>query len=331
MMAALPRAVPRAMVRSPLALRVLFLTVLLALILATMAVVSPFFYQPSTLPFLLKYVPVLGLLGMGQALVMIAGGPGIDLSSGAILSLVGLAIASLVASGTPVPIACLAGLLLGAALGAVNGTLIAVLGIPSLMATLATLFVFGGFAVAITGGMPVTGLPPSFGWLGQVTWGGIPVSLIVVLLPVAVVLHVMLTQTTIGSHMIAAGNDETAARLLGVQVDRLRFGLYVLNGILAGLGAIILLSWLLAARPDAGVGFELLAITIAVLGGTHIFGGEGGIPGTILAILIITVLQVGLQLANISPAWQLGIVGLLLLGGVGLNTALEQWRSRSQP
>ena len=78
------------------------------------------------------------------------------------------------------------------------------------------------------------------------------------------------------------------------------------------------------------MGFELLAITIAVLGGTHIFGGEGGIPGTILAILIITVLQVGLQLANISPAWQLGIVGLLLLGGVGLNTALEQWRSRSQ-
>lgn len=315
--------------RSPLALRLAVLTALLGLILAAMAVISPFFYQASTLPFLLKYVPVLGLLGMGQALVMIAGGPGIDLSSGAILSLVGLAIAGLVGAGLPVVPACLAGVLLGAGLGAVNGALVATLRIPALMATLATLFVFGGLAVAVTGGVPVTGLPPAFGWLGQASWAGVPVSLVCVLAPVALLLHLMLTRTTIGNHMIAAGNDEEAARLLGVRVEAIRFGLYVLNGTLAALGAIILLSWLLAARPDAGVGFELLAITMAVLGGTHIFGGEGGILGVILAVLIITVLQVGLQLANISPAWQLGIVGLLLLGGVGVNSALERLRSRS--
>jgi len=196
-------------------------------------------------------VPVLGLLGMGQALIMIAGGPGIDLASGAILSLVGLAIGALVAGGVPVAIACLAGVLLGAGLGAVNGTLVAVLRIPSLMATLATLFVFGGFAVAVTRGLPITGLPSDFGWLGQASWAGIPVSLVIVLTPVALALHVMLTRTTIGSHMIAAGNDEEAARLLGVRVDPIRLGLYVLNGTLAALGAIILLSWLLAARPAA--------------------------------------------------------------------------------
>jgi ribose/xylose/arabinose/galactoside ABC-type transport system permease subunit len=88
-----------------------------------------------------------------------------------------------------------------------------------------------------------------------------------------------------------------------------------------------LLSWFLAARPDAGQGFELLAITIAVLGGTHIFGGQGGIPGTVLAVLIVTTLQIGLQLANISAAWQLGVIGALLPAGVGFNMWLEGRRT----
>lgn len=310
--------------RDPVALRVLVLLALEAAALVAASLLSPFFLQASTLPYLLQYVPVLGLLGMGQSLVMLAGGPGIDLSAGAILSLTGLAVAALATAGAGLPAACLLGLALGAALGALNGLLVAVLAIPSLMATLATLFVYGGLALAVTGGVPVTGVPAGFGWLGQGAVAGVPNSVLFVLAPVAAALHVMRTRTALGSHIVACGNDEAAARLLGIRVVAVRLGLYTLSGALAALGSLVLLSWFLAARPDAGAGFELLAVTVAVLGGTSILGGQGGIPGTLLAVLVVTTLQVGLQLANISPAWQLGAVGTLLLLGVGLNLRLER-------
>jgi ribose/xylose/arabinose/galactoside ABC-type transport system permease subunit len=102
----------------------------------------------------------------------------------------------------------------------------------------------------------------------------------------------------------------------------------VLSGILAAIGSVISMSWFLAARPDAGKGMELLAVTIAVLGGTHIFGGTGGIPGTIVAILIVTTLQIGLQLANISAAWQLGIIGALLIISVSAGGGFRALRGR---
>jgi ribose/xylose/arabinose/galactoside ABC-type transport system permease subunit len=202
--------------------------------------------------------------------------------------------------------------------------LINVLNIPSLMATLATMFAYGGVAIATTQGAPVGGLPQSFSWLGQGTTFSLPNSFLFVLLPVAIILHVMLTRTTIGRHIVACGNDERAAHLSGLNVVRLRIGLYILSGLLSALGSVISLSWFLAARPDAGKGMELLAVTIAVLGGTHIFGGTGGIPGTVIAILIITTLQIGLQLANISAAWQLGIIGVMLIASVARSDVIRK-------
>ena len=139
-----------------------------------------------------------------------------------------------------------------------------------------------------------------------------------------------MAHTTIGSHIYAAGNDERAAYLLGVKVKRIRFGLYVLNGVLAAIGALIMLSWFQAARPDAGRGMELLSVTIAVLGGTHIFGGLGRVSGTVVSIMIVTTLQIGLQLANISQAWQLGVIGALLIGSVVVGNlgSLKRLRAR---
>ena len=148
-------------------------------------------------------------------------------------------------------------------------------------------------------------------------------------MPVAIALHVMLTRTVVGNHIYAAGNDERAAHLVGVKVKRLRIGLYVLSGVLAGVGAVMLLSWFQAARPDAGMGWELLSVTIAVLGGTHIFGGLGRISGTVVAIMIVTTLQVGLQLANISQAWQLGVIGSLLIGSVAIDNVINLPRRRT--
>jgi ribose/xylose/arabinose/galactoside ABC-type transport system permease subunit len=310
--------------RDPLQGRALFLSALLLVVIAVAAALSPFFLQESTLPYLLHYVPVIGLLGMGQTLIILAGGPGIDLSAGSMLSVVGVAVATLIAGGLDPYLASLSGLVLGGALGGVNGVLITRIGIPSLIATLATMFLYGGLAVALTEGRPIAGMPQGFGWLGQGTSFGLPNQFVFVFLPVAIALHVVLTRTQIGSHIVATGNDDRAAHLLGIGIARLRLALYVLNGVLAALAAITTLSWFLAARPDAGKGLELLAITVAVLGGTNIFGGQGGIPGTVLAVLIVTTMQTGLQLANIQPAWQLGAIGVLLIGSIVFNAMIAR-------
>lgn len=313
----------------PIRKRLIFLIGLWGVVIVVSSLLSPHFLQAGTLPYLLQYVPILGLLGMAQTLVMLAGGPGIDLSVGSMVSLTGLAIAGLHAVGVDIYLACLLGLVLGGLLGAVNGILINVVGIPSLMATLATMFGYGGLAVALTGGLPVGGIPDHFTWLGQGQTLTIPNHFLFVFVPVAIALHVMLTRTVIGNHIYAAGNDERAAHLVGVKVKRLRIGLYVLSGVLAGVGAVMLLSWFQAARPDAGMGWELLSVTIAVLGGTHIFGGLGRISGTVVAIMIVTTLQVGLQLANISQAWQLGVIGSLLIGSVAIDNAINLPRRRA--
>ena len=311
----------------PLRARLLLLVGLWLVSLVVMSLLSPYFVQASTVPYLLQYVPILGLLGLGETLVILAGGPGIDLSVGAIVSLVGVFVGALIAAGLGVWPACAAGVLLGGLLGLVNGALVNILRIPSLMATLATMFVYGGLALASTQGRPLGSFPPEFAWLGQGSILGLPNALLFVLLPAAMILHIMLTRTTIGRHIIAAGNDDRAAYLSGIDVVRMRVGLYVLSGVLAALGSVISMSWFLTARPDAGTGMELLAVTIAVLGGTHIFGGTGGIPGTILAILIVTTLQIGLQLANISAAWQLGVIGVLLIASVASAEGFRQfWR-----
>jgi ribose/xylose/arabinose/galactoside ABC-type transport system permease subunit len=310
----------------PLQARLLLLVGLWLASLAAMSLLSPYFLQARTVPYLLQYIPILGLLGLGQTLVILAGGPGIDLSVGSIVSLVGIFVGMLVSAGTGVWLASAAGILLGAVLGFINGYLVNILRIPSLMATLATMFAFGGLALAITNGRPIGGFPADFGWLGQGTTLGMPNAFLFVLLPVAFILHVMLTRTVIGRHIVACGNDDRAAHLAGLNVTRLRVGLYMLSGVLAAVGSVISTSWFLAARPDAGRGMELLAVTIAVLGGTHIFGGTGGIPGTIVAILIVTTLQVGLQLANISAAWQLGLIGILLIASVSVTGVFRQLR-----
>jgi len=307
----------------PLAARLVVLILLWLGTIVVVSLLSPYFLQASTIPYLLQYVPILGLLGLGQTLVILAGGPGIDLSVGSTMSLTGVVIGALFAAGMGIWPACLIGLAFGALLGLVNGVLVNILNIPSLIATLATMFAYGGVALASTRGAPIGGLPEDFAWLGQGNIAGLPNAFLFVLLPIALVLHVMLTRTSVGRHIVACGNDERAAHLSGLNVVRIRVGLYVLSGFLSALGAVVSLSWFLAARSDAGKGMELLAVTIAVLGGTHIFGGTGSIAGTIIAVLIITTLQIGLQLANISPAWQLGVIGVMLIASVSRTSVFR--------
>lgn len=321
-----------ARLRFPSALtnRFSFLVLLWIAALVLVSSLSPYFLQASTVPYLLQYIPVLGLLGIGQTLVMLAGGPGIDISVGSMLSLIAVFIGWLAGGvGVPIVVACLLGILLGALLGLINGLMVNFLNIAALMATLATYFAYSGLALALTGGRPQTGFPESFSWLGAQGLWGIPNQFLFVFVPIAIIAHIALSRTKVGNHIYACGTNEEAARLNGVRVKLLRTCLYTLSGVMAALGAIITCAWFMSARPDAGLGMELLAVTIAVLGGTHIFGGEGDIRGTVIAIFVVTTLQIGLQLAGVSQAWQLGVVGLLLVGTVSSTYFLHVLRARA--
>lgn len=285
-----------------------------------MSQLSPYFVTVGNGQAMLQFGAVIALLALGQTLVIVTGGGGIDLSVGSVLSLAGVLFGLMFTKlGIPIPVAVVAAVAAAALMGAVNGVLVTVVGISPIIATLGTLYLYGSLAVVITDGVPVSGFPEWFGFIGQRTLAGIPTQILLVVAPIAVLLGWVVARTALGRSIYLVGVNELAARLSGIAVARTRIVVYSLSGALAGVGGIVTASWLLSARPDAGTGYELQAITVAVLGGTNIFGGEGTLGGALLAVLVVTMVGQGLQLANVDPTWQLGILGVLLLVAVTLN------------
>jgi ribose transport system permease protein/rhamnose transport system permease protein len=295
-----------------------------------MSQLSPYFLTLGNAQAMLQFGAVIALLALGQTLVIVTGGGGIDLSVGSMLSLSGVLFGLMATkAGVPLPLAAVLAVLAGAVLGAFNGIMITGVGIPPIIATLGTLYLYGSLAVVMTNGVPISGFPDSFGFLGQRTLAGIPTQVLLVLAPVALLLGWVVARTALGRSIYLVGVNELAARLTGIAVERTRIVVYALSGALAGLGAIVTTSWLMSARPDAGSGYELQAITVAVLGGTNIMGGEGTLGGALLAVLVVTMVGQGLQLADVDPTWQLGILGLLLLLAVMLNEFVLRRPARS--
>jgi ribose/xylose/arabinose/galactoside ABC-type transport system permease subunit len=277
-----------------------------------------------------QYGVEIGLLALGETLVIISGGGSIDLSVGSVLSLSGVVMGMLTMwAKMNVWLSALLGVASGGVLGALNAVLITRVGIPALIVTLGTLYAYASAALVLTNTVPISGLPESFYRLGQSDVLGIPFQVLAVFLPVALVLNYVLRQTIFGRYLYATGTNEVAARFAAINVRAVRFWVFTASGVLAGLAAAVMTSRVASARPDAGMGFELQAITIAVLGGASIMGGEGTIIGTILGVVVITVLSNGLQLAGIHPIWQLGAVGIVLVGTVLLNQWLTRRRLRT--
>lgn len=309
--------------------RAVSLAGLILLTAAIMSVISPYFLNLENLLAMTQFGAVIGLLALGQTLVIIGGGGGIDISVGSMLSLCGVGMGLLVAAGTPVWLAAVGTLVLGLALGAVNGVMVTVVGIPALIATLGTLYLFGSLAQVLARGSQISGFDQDgFAFLGTGTVLGVPVQVLLVLLPVYALAAWVMRRTLFGRRVYEVGNNERAMRLVGASPRRTRFVVYATSGALAGLGAVVTNAWLLVARPAAGAGFELQSITIAVLGGTFIFGGRGQVSGTLLAVLLIVVLSSGLQLAGVDPAWQAGVLGTVLVLSVVLNNLLMRRTGR---
>jgi ribose/xylose/arabinose/galactoside ABC-type transport system permease subunit len=304
--------------------RTYFLIGLLVLLIFVLTLMSQDFLTVGNLLGITQFGAVLALVAIAQSLVITSGNGGIDLSIGSIVSLSGVVIGLLVTAGMNIWIASIFGVIAGGLLGAFNGLSISIIGLPPFIATLGTMYMYGSIALVLTGGAPISGFPESFGFLGQGTLLGLPTQILTIVIPVFLVISFIVYRTVFGRHIYLVGTNETAARFANISVKKTRFLIYTLSGLLAGMGSVIMCSWLMTARADVGDGLELQAITVAVLGGINILGGQGKLGGVMLAVLIVTFLSSGLQIANVNSIWQLAILGIILIGAVALNQYLNK-------
>jgi inositol transport system permease protein len=296
--------------------------ILLGMLIA-MTFLSEAFLTPRNLLNIVRQISVMGLIAIGVTMVIITGG--IDLSSGSVLALAAVVSTSLAQRldwseikfpglDVPVLVPILAALAVGAVCGLINGSLIARFKIPPFIATLGMMTIARGFAL-IYSERPVSGLKDSYNYIGQGEPFGIPVP-IVILAVVAIGAHVMLNNTRFGRHIYALGGNEQAARISGINISRVKIGVYTIAGLLAGLSGLVLSSRIGSGQPGLGVGYELDAIASAVIGGTSLSGGIGTIWGTIVGALIIGVLNNGLDLLNVSAYWQTIVKGSIIVVAV---------------
>lgn len=291
------------------------LGLLIGLAFIGMSLLSPHFLRVDNLLTLLQYSAVIGVLAVGQTLVILGGGGGIDLSIGSTMSLCSVAFGLAAGRAGMSPwLAVVLALGVGALAGLINGLLVTMLRLPPLIVTLGTMYLYSSAAMVLAGGVDISGFDrDGFSILGQTSVLGVPFQVLCLMLPLYVIVGFVMRRTVFGRHVYSAGSNDMAARLAGVDVRRVRISLYTISGTTAGLGAVITASWLLNAKSTAGMGMELQAITIAVLGGTAITGGIGRISGTLLALVLVAVLNNGMQLAGIGNTYQVGLLGLVLI------------------
>lgn len=290
---------------------------------------SPFFFEADNIRNMLVQSLFVLVLALGMTFVLIGGG--IDLSVGAVLGLSGGTTLLALQHGAPMPIALLAGLATGVVVGLVNGFLIAQLGISDFIVTLATLSIAAGLLQVLTDKEQLVGVDnASFAYIanGQIFGGFFPIPLPVVLVAVAaLVLEFVLRFTSFGRSVFAIGINARAAHLAGMNVKRIRFGVYVMSGALAAFGGILLSSRLNSVQPGLGGGYELAAIAAAVLGGTSILGGRGSVWRTAIGALFLGVLANGLQLVGVDPVWNTIVTGTSIAVAVASDQGVQRLSS----
>jgi ribose transport system permease protein len=291
----------------------------LLLMVIVAAVYKPTFINPSNLVSVARQTALFGIVAIGMTMVILTAG--IDLSVGSVVAVAGVVCATMLDAGLPVWSVVIAGLAIGATLGSINGAVIVFGRVPPFIMTLGMMVIGRGLAMTISGGHPVhfREAAESFSWLGQGFLLGLPVPVWVFMLVAGVALFV-LRYTAFGRTIYAVGSNPEAARLSGINVGATIFSVYAISGFLAGLTALIMISRLTVGEPVLATGLELEAIAMTVIGGTSLFGGEGGVIGTILGAAIVTVLANMLNLFGVSPFTQQIVNGVLLVAAVLFET-----------
>ncbi|MER8805385.1 ABC transporter permease [Mesorhizobium australicum] len=311
-------------------------------VLVFFSIAAPNFLSAANLILMAKHVALNAFLAMGMTFVIITGG--IDLSVGSIVGLCGMVAGYLVLNGIDLQIGytiyfnfveiALITLLVGIAIGAVNGLLITRLNVAPFIATLGVLYVARGFALLSSDGRTfpnLVGKPElgttGFGFLGAGRLLGLPVS-IWILVVVALGAAYLARYTPLGRHIFAVGGNERAARISGVRVNMVKMFVYMFSGFCAAIVGLIISSELMASHPATGESFELNAIAAAVLGGTSMSGGRGTIGGTIVGAFVIGILSDGLVMMGVSSFWQMVIKGLVIIVAVVVDQAQRRLQQR---
>lgn len=285
------------------------------------------FLSEANLQNVLRQNSMLGLIALGMTFVILTGG--IDLSVGSLLAVAGVVAANL--AGRGVLVAVLAGVGCAALLGFLSGLVIAKWRIQPFVVTLAMMIAARGLALVATGesSVRVDRLAQGFTWLGRGRIGPFYVPVMIAIVAFAIG-WVVLNYTRFGRHVYALGDNEEAARLMGLNIARVTIGVYTLSGALAGLAGVLLASRLGAGQPVAGVGWELDAIAAVVVGGTLLTGGQGGVGGAVVGVLLLGVILNLFNLGStISPWWQSVLRGIFLLSVVIVQNRLGQRRART--
>lgn len=290
------------------------------------AFLSEHFFSARNLLNILRQVSTTGILAAAFTCVLACGY--IDLSVGSLLGMLGIIMAKLSTSANlPFATVVVIAIGLGVLCGAVNGLIITGLRINFFIATLATQLVFRGINYVICNNASISGLPPEYASVGQQYWGPLPVP-VYIMIVFTVIIAVIFYRTTFGRHIVATGGNIEAAKVSGVNVNAVIIGVYVIMGIAAAIGALIITGRAMSGQPSAGEGMEMDAIAAAVIGGTALSGGKGSVVGSIIGCILIGVISNAMNIMGVNSNYQLIVKGLIILAAVVLDVQTEQFLSK---
>jgi rhamnose transport system permease protein len=289
-------------------------------LVAVTAFVNPRFLAPQSVKDLMLNATIIAILAAGQSIVIIS--RNVDLSVGSMLGISGFAVGTLFATfpEIPIPLVFVSGILIGALLGAVNGFLVAIIKVPSLVITLGTLYVFRGINNAWAGGKEYFSgqRPKEFGDLSVETIYGLPIITIMALV-VILSMGIYLSRARSGRDYYAIGSDPAAAELFGIPVAKRVFFAFVLSGALAGLAGVLWASRFSSVGARTGLGVELDVVAAVVVGGVAIFGGSGTVIGASIGALLLTTITSSLTAVQVDKFWQQAVVGVLIISAIVID------------
>ena len=277
------------------------------------------FYQPANILDILLQSSINTMIAVGMTLVIMT--RGIDLSVGSMVGLTSMITASVLPHNLFLGIA--AGMLLGLVCGLINGLMIAKLKLPDFIVTLGMLSIYRGAALIYTDGKPIYGIDETFRSIFAGELFGIPTPVLLAV-AIAVAAFLLVQYTALGEQIIAVGGNEEAARLSGINTDRVKICVYAISGLLSAVAGFVLIGRVGAAEPIGGNGFELQAIGAAVIGGASLFGGEGNPLGSLIGALTLGAMQNGLTLMNVPSFWQFVATGAVVILAVFVDQATRK-------
>lgn len=288
----------------------------LALLLVFFAVTTSTFWSTNNLMQILRQSAVYVIMGIGMTFVVLTGG--IDLSQGSLLALCCVTSGLTLNATGNIPLCIIVALATGLLVGLINGLIVAYVKIPAFIMTLGSMYIVRAITLWITNSEQISVKNASFSFIGQGFIAGIPVPVYVFII-IAVAAYVFLAHTATGRYIFAVGSNAETARLSGVNVERTTIQVFVLSGIAIALVSIVYLARLTAAQPTAGQSYEMEAVAATVIGGTSIAGGEGGIFGTVIGAVIVTVIRNGLVQLGVGSYFTTLVVGVIIIAAVSLD------------